>query len=1119
MKSLTKVKIINWHYFWNETVDIKPIVFLTGLNASGKSTFIDALQVVLLGDTSGRNFNKAALEKSARTLKGYLRGEIGDTEDGGFKYLRNGRFTSYIVLEFYDDLNSAYFTVGCVFDSFEEKTEEHRFFILDNAFPENEFINNKIPMSYSELNEFFQKNYNGKYKFLETNKAYQEMIKVKFGGLKDKYFNLLKRSTSFIPITDITTFITEYVCDPQMVIDVSGMQDNILQYKILEKEANTLIQRISLLEQEEDVFEKYFQSKTNILLSSYVIDKAQVQIQKDLINSYYSQIESFKKRLVEIEAELLENNSSKNELNRKKNELILDKANNDTYKLTEQLYQEKQDLEEKIASLERVEKDTTTSLSNYGNTFLNISNSLIKTFATIDIDLLDEAQSSEIIELSNILVDVSTKSQDLLNSLSTGLKSISIDLLSSWRETLFEFKQHLSAFCVSFARSIRNLENKINVLKMEKNSLNDGVKSYSSELSGIKNELKERLSKKYGKNIEVSLFADLIDIKNKEWINAIEGFLNNQKFNLFVAPEYYHAAYDILKELLLRYHFYGTALVDQEKLIAKGYVCENNSLAEEISTSHEGARAYSNFLIGRLRKCNSIEEIRSSGNGITPECDLYRNFALTKINPRLYMQSFIGRSVGARQLQEKADQIATTIMTLTNYRSLYKVINEANANEIINTNEINTIISDINSTYDLIGTKKSLSYIDIELSKHDTLQIESIDRRLKAIEEDITTIEEEGKQLLIEKGNIITSINNLKDDKIKNEEKKLKDITKNLNDNYDQDFIKNVGDPEMQRLTETKSLVDIVTEYSIVIGRAQYVTSNLFSQVKKLRKEYCDYYHLSYDIDLDNNDVYLNELIDMRDVKLPEYKIKIEDSYNKATKQFKDDFISKLRSQIETVEDQISDLNNALSASTFGDDSYRFTCKANPTFKKYYDMFKDDLLLKQGEDDSEFVDKYNDVMQDLFQQIISEDANAKVGNAAIGISTFTDYKSYLDFDLIVTNKYGVEQRLSKMIKKKSGGETQTPFYISVLASFAQLYHVNDSGELGNTIRLIIFDEAFSKMDRGRIKESINLLRKFNLQAILSAPSEKVSDISEEVDETLVVLHGKNSSSIRLYSKQ
>ena len=68
MIKLTKLRLINWHYFTNTTVDIENITFLTGANGTGKSTIIDALQTVLLGDTTGRNFNKAANEKTGRTI-------------------------------------------------------------------------------------------------------------------------------------------------------------------------------------------------------------------------------------------------------------------------------------------------------------------------------------------------------------------------------------------------------------------------------------------------------------------------------------------------------------------------------------------------------------------------------------------------------------------------------------------------------------------------------------------------------------------------------------------------------------------------------------------------------------------------------------------------------------------------------------------------------------------------------------------------------------------------------------------------------------------------------------------------------------------------------------------
>jgi hypothetical protein len=63
---------------------------------------------LLLSDTSSSFFNKAANGKSARTLVGYLRGELGDDGGAGYRFLRNGRFTSYICAEFYDDVKKIF---------------------------------------------------------------------------------------------------------------------------------------------------------------------------------------------------------------------------------------------------------------------------------------------------------------------------------------------------------------------------------------------------------------------------------------------------------------------------------------------------------------------------------------------------------------------------------------------------------------------------------------------------------------------------------------------------------------------------------------------------------------------------------------------------------------------------------------------------------------------------------------------------------------------------------------------------------------------------------------------------------------------------------------------------
>lgn len=1120
MKSLTKAKIINWHYFWNQTIDFKDIVFLTGKNASGKSTLIDALELVLLGDTSGKYFNKAAMDKSARTLKGYLRGEIGDTLEGDFKYLRSGRFTSYIVLEFFDDLHNEYFTMGIVFDSFADGSEEHHFFEFDDRIPENEFIENKYPMEYKALYRFLNENYNGRFKFFDTNKQYTEFLKFKFGGLKDKYFSLLKKAASFTPITDITTFITEHVCEKQENIELSSLQENILQYKKLQVEAERLEHRVTLLQEIDDNFNKYVNAKESLDISKYLIEKCELEMSKDKVNGFKNNVIKAQERIAEIDLELEENKNNLQILENRKINLLSDKTNNDVGRLVNELMEQKRQIETQINDIEAKKQGIKDNLNAYCDKYINASTKLVSSLKTFNKDFLDEDRLNDLTALeesAKVILDNSKEFKELLKGEVT---SITEDRLVDFRTKLSNFKNNVSTLAISIARNISNIEKKIAKLREEEKTIKTGTKSYSEILMTIRKKLEEDLKEKFHKDIPVSIYADLIDIKDLSWSNAIEGFLAGQKFNLFVAPKYYIEAYKSLAKLVDLYRYYSISIVDEEKIIERNYRCEPESLAEEIITDHEGARAYTNFLIGRLHKSMSVNEARESGNGITKECDLYRNFALSKINPRLYQSSYIGRSLDERFIKEKNIELQNNLANLGSFRSLSSLITEANNLEILNSNEISIILEDILKTSGLEGLQKTLDYIKEELSERDTTLISSIDKRLKDVEADIEDLKQGNETLILEKGNLTNEIENLKKDKIKTEEFKIHEKEKSLINNYDVEFVNEKCLPYLENeFKEGKNFLTILNEQNTSIVRSQYIASNIFSQLVKARRDYCRDYHLSYDAEATDNNQFNAELAEFRDVKLPEYKEKIKDSYDKATQQFKDDFIFKLRSAIEEAEDQIENLNQALKESSFGTDLYHFTVKPRTEYRRYYDMLKDDIILETDENESKFLEKYKDVMEDLFRQISDTGNNDTKVNVIKNIEDFTDYRSYLDFDLIVTNKItNEEQRLSKMIKKKSGGETQTPFYISVVASFAQLYHVHDEGEIANTIRLIIFDEAFSKMDRERIIEAVKLLRKFKLQVILSAPPEKIGDISSLVDETLLVSRDRNSSHVLLYSK-
>ena len=145
MKKLKKILLINWLYFSKEVIEVGDVNFLTGKNGAGKSTVIDALQIVLLGETNARNFNLAANERSQRTLDGYLRADMDENNP----YSRRGKdFSTYIVCEFEDDVEHNSFVCGVMFDCRSDGSKHDHFFIYVGKLPENCFIE---AVSYTHL--------------------------------------------------------------------------------------------------------------------------------------------------------------------------------------------------------------------------------------------------------------------------------------------------------------------------------------------------------------------------------------------------------------------------------------------------------------------------------------------------------------------------------------------------------------------------------------------------------------------------------------------------------------------------------------------------------------------------------------------------------------------------------------------------------------------------------------------------------------------------------------------------------------------------------------------------------------------------------------------------------
>ena len=289
----------------------------------------------------------------------------------------------------------------------------------------------------------------------------------------------------------------------------------------------------------------------------------------------------------------------------------------------------------------------------------------------------------------------------------------------------------------------------------------------------------------------------------------------------------------------------------------------------------------------------------------------------------------------------------------------------------------------------------------------------------------------------------------------------------------------------------------------------------------------------------EQNEDYEKLLLELRCGELEEYQRKAGEQAKAAVEHFKDDFIYKIRSAIREAYIRRDELNRIIRNLDFGKDRYQFRIgRSKGRDGEFYDMFMDEELDIAPAALSASVErqmnlfsmnhetKYAGLINDLIRLFIPpENATAaELEEAKKNMERYSDYRTYLSFEMeqIVEGEERLVIGLSKMIKKNSGGEGQNPLYIALLASFAQAYRINQPARLVRrpAIRLVVLDEAFSKMDAEKVSSCIDLIRSLGFQAIISATNDKIQNYIENVDKTFVFANpGKKSISIQEFEKK
>ena len=1099
MKRLKKILLINWLYFSKQVIEVGEINFLTGLNGAGKSTIIDALQIVLLGETNARNFNQAANEKSQRTLDGYLR---ADMDENNPQSRRGKDFSSYIACEFWDDIEGKQFVAGIVFDCTSDGNRQERFFLYNGVIPKDCFIQEGEAMDIRALSAYIKQEYGARGKLYNTQKEYRDDLLAKWNVHNEQVMRMMKKAVSFKPITDIQKFITENICDIPAKPDIVAMQQNIRDYKRHEQLARQQEEKLTALQEIARLYREMQQMIERWRIHSFLAQWGEKESLEADIRQQEARRQQAQDELTETSQTIKTLTVQAAQKDEQREALERECAQSDVFREARRLHDQKGALQQEQEKL----------IDDMDKLSLDIRQVALR------VEKLDAAVQDWPPEGPLCLVqetaaaarracavfaeegrEMFARPLALFEAVQDAVERLS----SALRDAAYAVNQQLSVLQEQAGQKRAALVN-----------LKKNIKDYDGKLLTLKRRLAAELERSVGRPVEIDILADVLEVTEEAWRGAVEGYLNTQKFYLLVEPSYYSEALRIYDRIKKDFGNKSFGLVDVGKLRERETIApREDSLAKKIKSDHSLARSYIDYLLGRVVCCAHVDQLRQYKTAITADGMLYQGYVARPLRRDLMEDAFIGRQAVALRMKRLERELNPVEEEIRQWAPVGKVL--AQRYDFLFTPFFvqNNVKTAQESYLRVLAIEKEAEDIDDRLSHLDLLWLDTQRQAIADLKKEVTALQQRKEQKLQREGQLQATIQQLEDHIMPELYQKHTDTEARIEENFSQEYQQQTGIPRYQQeLHRLKRPAVVFKNFSDQLNRTRNEQELAQKRLFDARTAYADRFKpCPFSVVAMDNEEYETEQRLLEESELPRYREKIRAARESAMEQFQNDFLAKLKSSIDQVQEQVRSLNKALKQAQFGTDRYQFKVGRNPDYADYYDMIMAPELMEgdAGLFALPFQQKYGDLIQTLFDQITMSDdtqLNArKQSELQQNIEKFTDFRTYLKFDLETTDQNGSKQLLSQTLNTKSGGETQTPFYIAVLASFAQMYQVNNpSGLANNTVRLVMFDEAFNKMDSDRIVESIRLLRKMGLQAIICTPPDKLSDIMPLADKTLLV---------------
>lgn len=1084
-KLFRRMLINNWGGISRKVLEFHEYVNLfSGKSGSGKSTVMDAIQVILYGSVSAAFLNKAADDaKNRRSVLSYLRGAQKD----GTSNREHVDFCSQIVLEIEDTGSGMITCIGAVFEvgKNDQDLRKYHFFSHAGALPENGYLTEDgTPYTAAQLKKLIElrsKSEENKGS-LDINRIYPSkeaylntLYDIIFGYIPPGRFMTMEKSAIALRMADGTgQFIRDYMFPKSKEDTVSAISRQLGAYREIKERVDDLERRIAILSEIREENRKLNQVKADRLRVERILKILDIESCKMRVEAKEEDLKEIGARISELEEKYNTLESGKKQ---KTDELIEVKAefHASDYGVKKK---EMEDMQTTVGLLEGNSRQWREILDG------------LKAWAE-DEDISGYVSNPTLQCIDEILEGEASVSA--FEKLKRGIEN-ALEMIG---EELAELKD-----------SIRRTKKELNDKKEAVEDLKNDRKPYRKDLKSARAQLQSELGSQYGRTVHVEIFADLFDITDEKWKNAIEGRLGRIKHSLIVEPQYALDAAKIFRRIK-RKEFEEVDLINTAAIKRDNPSADEGTLYDAVITDKPYVELCLRKYLGRIYKCETVDELHKVRDGVTPDCYSYSNYIFRHLREDDYNRyACIGTRVSKTKLKELEDEVYELQKLLIADIQLQETLNQAQKFERLNQNPEQLMqLSSAGKELETYLEKRKMLEEELRRLEDGTFtarlkeRLEGLNQALAELNRQMNRINKErigreGDYRTVEKelGDFREKLANLTEGFTVNETL-LAEVKGNLEKQTENTYRRKQHE-QFARLGEQEEQA----------ADQRTIARNHFN------REYPAYGFTGVERDNDAYDKVLEQL--QKDYE-PKYKEEFEKQYRLVYHSLRENVIATIHGEIKAAYRHKREINQMLSKIRFSDSTYQIDIlPAENENGQFYEMLMASELdskvlyndgfegqLSLGED--EFYQKYERQIQMLTEKFMpprNEDGEKRSLHKQ-EMEKYADYRNYLTFSMYerVEDEQGniKKNAVDEMAGRDSGGEGQNPKYVALLAGFAMLYMQQSNRD--SKIRLVLLDEAFSKMDKERSEVCLRYARELELQLIVCVPDERLQSLIRNVD--------------------